>query len=751
MASLEDVNMEGAPVNAPTGLPVWLGNNPVKRYHSDLFTRKGKNTFNLQPKLHRNRIYLHVEAMVESTRCYPCYHPERDFGCRCMCNLKLEDEDIERITEYLSRFAALKKNEQQGLVIQWIRYASALERQLKATGTHGHHLLYLLPGTDESICQHALQRLIGYSNTAWKTVKECAEKNQFPTHGNTGKEGNAPAHYKVILQQFFQSMSELAAPRATRMVRQFTGSGGSGPKKVQAGVELRDDDPDFIELPPSFSRSSLYQRFLYDQGWKPIYDAKHRLLRKEPVVGRQQLHPENQLPCEKTFSNYWKENYPKLVTQKPRADICGQCYTFANRFRYLHKKEENDIDSGGEEDDRDAAIHWVNNKRAKKGDERDRLIAEREKLVMDASKHVHAAQKQREFVNEKREEAFNDRDKPLSERCITLVADFAQNAYVPNMNSEQPGETYYMSPVNAYIFGVADVANKPTTLTAHTFIEGDGVKGGNTVASLLWKELDALGLIPARDPVSKKLLNKDHEAAKEINIVMDNCIGQNKNNMVIRLLYFMVQRKLCKVARAIFLVKGHTKNDCDRLFNLMKIDYRKQNIYTPGDLMTCIAMQPDVKPIAVDASDIVLWSELQDEHMPTLSIGVQANHIYSVDSARDVQKLYINEWNGEEDKVQSLVKVAFRDDNEWYLKDPQQAVPPGLQYIKWKEMNDKWRPLVPQDRWKEWKYFDEDIQPEKRKEVTEHQTAAKKQRKGRGRIKKTPDSIQESTGATALV
>ena len=407
-------------------------------------------------------------------------------------------------------------------------------------------------------------------------------------------------------------------------------------------------------------------------------------------------------------------------------------------------------------EDREGTIHWVSNRPGESGEERDRLIAERESLILKASKHVIAAQKQRELANEKRKEAFDDRDKVMGEPCITLVADFAQNAYVPNMCSEQPGETYYMSPVNAYIFGVADCSNKPTTLTAHCFMEGEAVKGGNTVASLLWKECGRLGLIPVRHPVTGKILSRGHQPAKEVNIIMDNCIGQNKNNMVLRLLFFMVSRKLCRVARAIFLVKGHTKNDCDRLFNLMKIDYRKENVYTPEDLLLCIARQGDVSPIAIVPGDILLWDVLlQEEYMPKLKIGVQENHVYTV-SQDDPEKLTVNAWDGQAATQQFLVKAAYRGNQEWYLKDPEAATAPGLQYInKWKEMNDKWRPLVPQHKWKEWKYFNEDIAVDKRKEVTDHTAASKKQRKGRTRIADTTMEEEEdgskNTSSTAAV
>lgn len=537
------------PLPGVNSLPRWLTFNPVKVYHGLLFNSSKSERLAIDHGYHRVRMFTLLANMVQD-RCYPVSHPERANNCECMkITPRMSRDERHAVVDYLLHFAALKKTEQQNLVIQWIRYAAASGTLLAANKVYTKKV-YILPGTSEfMICRSALQRVVGYSTDAWKTVERCALQNEIPTHGLMAAAANrTPKHYPQILAAFFSTITELAAPRATRLVRCIV--------RDDSGYqdELRDDDPELIELPPSLNKVGLYKRFLHEHGWKPVYDAKHRLLKMEPVGGHTREYKKGELPSETAFLNYWQKNHPKLVTQRPRNDICGQCYVFANRFRYLHKKQE---DGGDDEDeDKQGVIPWVNNAPGKRGEERDRLIAEREALLLKASRHVLAAQKQREFANVKREEAFQDRDKAIGERCITLVADFAQNAYVPNFSSEQPGETYYYAPANAYIFGVADCSNKPTTLTAHCFMEGEATKGGNTVASLLWKECQRLGLVPARDQATRKILNSAHQPAKEINIIMDNCIGQNKNNMVLRLLFFMVSRKLCLVARAIFLVKG---------------------------------------------------------------------------------------------------------------------------------------------------------------------------------------------------
>jgi hypothetical protein len=117
-------------------------------------------------------------------------------------------------------------------------------------------------------------------------------------------------------------------------------------------------------------------------------------------------------------------------------------------------------------------------------------------------------------------------------------------------------------------------------------------KGGNNVAALLMQTLEHNGTCSNATATG--------EPFKEINLVMDNCGGQNKNRYVLRLLHFLVKRKIAVVARAILLVRGHTKNACIRLLNTLKRQYRTSNSFTPDDLVECIkAGNGTVEPLLV--------------------------------------------------------------------------------------------------------------------------------------------------------
>jgi hypothetical protein len=120
-------------------------------------------------------------------------------------------------------------------------------------------------------------------------------------------------------------------------------------------------------------------------------------------------------------------------------------------------------------------------------------------------------------------------------------------------NKEQPGCTYYFSPMSIYNLGVVNhhVYNDGWVsehLHCHVYTKGIGKKDANNVASLIMKTLQKLDLL-CEDSVGS-----------ELNINFDNCSGQNKNKTVLKLPVWLMAMGYFKEIHFIFLVVGHTKS-----------------------------------------------------------------------------------------------------------------------------------------------------------------------------------------------
>jgi hypothetical protein len=119
-----------------------------------------------------------------------------------------------------------------------------------------------------------------------------------------------------------------------------------------------------------------------------------------------------------------------------------------------------------------------------------------------------------------------------------------------------------------------------------------------------------------------------------------------------RLLHFIVKRRIAIVARAIFLVRGHTKNACDRLFNTMKKQYRKVNSFTPEDLVASIRGNDKVDPFMVTDNVFKDWDKLENTLIKKIPGGnTTNNHIFTVD---------INRNNGNSMFIQERATVLWK-------------------------------------------------------------------------------------------
>ena len=250
---------------------------------------------------------------------------------------------------------------------------------------------------------------------------------------------------------------------------------------------------------------------------------------------------------------------------------------------------------------------------------------------------------------------------------------------LPHFGGEQPGETYYYSPLSVYCFGVVDVTTD--TMYAHLYEEGKGGKGGNNVASLLFKTLKKMDILK-------------EETGKELNIVMDNCGGQNKNRMVLRLAPFLVENGYFEIVNLIFLVRGHTKNTCDRLFNTLKQDFHHQNVYTFSQLVDCLGSEK-IKILVLEEGEFQDWdSYLTKFYMQFQSGTVQKNHVFSVIEEKGETTMHLSEAGGCEITTRKFKRGKDSGDmRHQQMKEMQRTeiAFPGLKEIKQVELFTKWR------------------------------------------------------------
>jgi hypothetical protein len=339
---------------------------------------------------------------------------------------------------------------------------------------------------------------------------------------------------------------------------------------------------------------------------------------------------------------------------QPVEDICKDCYTFANCHRYLanHTMGRNKDDGNGNfkgnsnnSDNDNGNGERSSDGRSNDGKNNDdskdvsnvgvlpltnvdlncpeaastKADEERELMLLQAAVHIKMASAQRALYQAKVADVVADATagKEHSVRRYTFVVDYGQNMELPVYSKEQPGCTYYISPMSIYNLGVVDHARVSEHLHCHVYTKGVSKKGANNVALLIIKTLQKLNL-----------LHKD-SVGGELNIIFDNSSGQNKNNTVLKLPAWLMAMGYFKEINFIFLVVGHTKNAADHLFNLLKQEYWKQNLFTFDELVQTLDKLLSLIIHPTVAEDFLDYSKLLDSLYWPLTRNIKTNHIFS--------------------------------------------------------------------------------------------------------------------------
>ena len=188
---------------------------------------------------------------------------------------------------------------------------------------------------------------------------------------------------------------------------------------------------------------------------------------------------------------------------------------------------------------------------------------------------------------------------------------------------------------------------------------------------------------------------------KQFSLVFDNCAGQNKNRMVLRLGQYLIDTKVFQRVEIIFLIMGHTKNICDRRFKDLKNQFHHRNIYTMTQLVKTLSEgnQQYVHLIPVERNVFYNWD------------GFFTNTLRYKKAIKDCSKFhcffYDQSQNGKVFKKNTVLNqnstketIHKQHANTIWNEQLKEAFPnlekaQGIPDIKQVELYTKWRKLVP--------------------------------------------------------
>ena len=612
-------------------------------------------TFSNNKPLSREQICMNIEyyasKLTENRDHCRNVNNQRDTGCQCIKRLQNEDtfaQLVSKLEKYESKDSNGRKLFLHGVLTHGNLKKDELRRGERRVA------IYALTGVEDQdgdtilVCNNTLRALFYIGKRQWKQLQEDAMLPEPKTTENYENNLNkVTACTQRVIDFLYKLGKNEGEMHATRFMR------------METRIGVRDSDLSLVHLPSYYSKRQLYEMFCYQNGWeiKSFSDGSYPPVDQFPMRKNDDdengpelaLWPEGSEPLSvcswHSFLRIWKQYLPNLKIKPPSLDTCNLCDEYS---KYMRMRSNTDMESLPAFLNNDPLLCPETNEVSLLQKGFGDLGETRENVVLLAAKHVNAARSQKAIAQMKYEAAeqsihFVDPDK----KVITLVMDYCQNLDLPHLGGEQPGDTYYYSPVWLYCLGIVDVSEDQ--LYAYIYEESAAKKGANNVASILMYH------------VLTFILNNFRYSAgiNELNIVMDNCGGQNKNGTVLKMAAYFVERGWFKSVNMIFLVKGHTKNDCDRMFNLLKVKWHKSNIYTFKDALDILGTVDNVTTI--DASNIHIdYATIFNRwYKQPVSGSIQKNHLFSFskDTIKDCVMTTKRSFNAAVTSTQSIKKI----------------------------------------------------------------------------------------------
>jgi hypothetical protein len=217
---------------------------------------------------------------------------------------------------------------------------------------------------------------------------------------------------------------------------------------------------------------------------------------------------------------------------------------------------------------------------------------DQERILQAAGQHVLQAKGMRYYIQKETEAAILCRSLEVVHNYqeYVIMCDYVHNMPLQHYGGEQPGEIYYVSPLTINLFGIVDLSLSTNKLNCYACRECTAQKGSNNLASLLMRYLYDRLWIRNGDPGNK------------LTIAIDNCGGQSKNNVVLRLAPYLVEMGYFKTVEFCFYVRGHTKHACDQTFNQMNLKYHKKDVFTWSQAIETLNIKDNARMIDAQES-----------------------------------------------------------------------------------------------------------------------------------------------------
>lgn len=186
----------------------------------------------------------------------------------------------------------------------------------------------------------------------------------------------------------------------------------------------------------------------------------------------------------------------------------------------------------------------------------------------------------------------------------TLCMDLQQVMFVPMLTHST---MFYCRQLSCYNLGIHVGDNGSAYMCM--WHEGIGGRGANEIASCLFKVASTEGHFPR----------------KRLVLWCDNCGAQNKNQMLLMSIIYLVHKGFYRSIDVKYLVSGHSYMNCDRDFGVIEKKRKAAKAITPKDLEALVASAKLTTPftvVSMNTDDFIDFKGLAKDYLNTKDLAI---------------------------------------------------------------------------------------------------------------------------------
>ena len=321
-----------------------------------------------------------------------------------------------------------------------------------------------------------------------------------------------------------------------------------------------------------------------------------------------------------TFTQYVHQKKPGLRLSRTKQDACDSCIRLEFVLANPEATADEKLQAQAELDMHNDAA--VTQRRAVSKFTRDYALSIGVTIVGDEEDQVVPA-----HVDDNLDGPAADPRELVDGEVLLLAEDYGQEIALPHYGNVRPSVDYFQSNLMLHMYVIADISRRENNVLLYD-------------ERLMGKDKDALCSLRMTFHIQQRnrCLAAGVTPPKVFIAIRDNCVGQNKSNITLKLKSFFAMSFYEKVL-IIYLIPGHSHMIADRVVAWAKKALSHLNLYSPQDIVERMNAVKGMKANFIDHEVVTRpcyngWEQLFNRHLKNLPANFTSNYVFEFSNGR---------------------------------------------------------------------------------------------------------------------